>query len=180
MEFTAEIGDFVFIKQSTLEIYSKINTHVTRKNTRPNCLILKDAVREGIYWAVPLTSQSLDKYKERARKVPDRFKFYKFMGKENCFNISEMLPIIKSDIYNVYFANGKKVHIRQSDFNEINKLVMNIVSSPKRLSLVSQVDAPLLLMNAQTRYFQEKSRRQSKPRTVIFRPRTPKDRGRER
>ncbi len=167
---TVQMGDFVFIKEATLRHYAAIDPHIAQKNSRPNCLILKDPIRTGIYWAVPLTSQSLDKYKDRAVKFPDRYRFYHFLGKETCFNVSEMLPLIRSDIRNVYVANGKKVRIRADDFNDIFRHVHAIVRNPKRLAQVSWVQAPVLLMDAQSRY--EKEKQQRPKRTCILRKKT--------
>lgn len=170
-----ELGDFVFIKEQTLRRYAAICHHVAQKNTRPNCLVIEDPIRTGIYWAVPLTSKSLAKFKDRATRFPDRFRFYSFMGKETCFNISEMIPITKQDIRNIYRTGGKKVRIRKDDFRDIQTHVQKIIKSPKRLSLVSQIQAPVLLMEAEKTLSQAQEN-DSPPKKRIIGRHTPNDR----
>ena len=147
----AEMGDCIFIKPDVLVSYQKEAPNFPNKSTRPFCLVIADPKREGILWAVPITSSSLDKYKSRARRSPWKYRFYQLKGNENCFNLSQMFPIIQSDIKNVYILKGKKVQINKTDFYDLNRTVSSILQKEGMLSHVSNIQAPTLLQMAERR-----------------------------
>ena len=153
-----EVGDCIFVKPDILAQYQARIATFPQKNKRPCCLVLADPSREGIYWAVPITSSSIEKYKERAKRAPLKFRFYQFKGKENCFNVSQMFPIIKTDINNVYITKGVKAKIRKDDFQDLKRTVSAILTSPNTLRHVTNVDAPLLLQMVQHRLQMEQNR----------------------
>ena len=154
----AEVGDCIFVKPDILAQYQARVSTFPQKNNRPYCLVVADPTREGIYWAVPITSSSIEKYKDRAKKAPLKFRFYQFRGKENCFNVSQMFPIIRSDINNVYVTKGVKAKIRKDDFQDLERTVSSILASPNTLRHVTNINAPMLLEMAQRRFQIEQNR----------------------
>ena len=154
----AELGDCIFVKPDILAQYQARVETFPQENNRPYCLVVADPTRDGIYWAVPITSSSIEKYKQRAKRAPLKFRFYQFRGKENCFNISQMFPIIRSDISNVYVTKGVKARIRQDNFQDLERTVSSILTSSNTLSHITNINAPMLLEMAQRRLQIEQNR----------------------
>lgn len=152
------VGDCVFIKPDVLKSYQDRSPRFPKKNNRPSCMVVEDPVHKGIFWAIPLTSSSLDKYQERAKRDPLKYKFYKFGGEDRCFNISQMFPIIRSDVNNVYMRRGKKLTLSRKDLQDLEKTVSKILTTQNMLAQVSNVNAPILLQMAQRRLQIEQNR----------------------
>ena len=152
------VGDCVFIKPDILKSYQDRSPHFPQNDNRPSCMVVEDPVHKGIFWAVPVTSSSLDKYQERAKKSPIKYKFYKLGGADRCLNVSQMFPIIRSDVNNIYVRQGKKLTLSRKDFRDLEKTVSKILTTQNMLAQVSNVNAPILLQMAQRRLQIEQNR----------------------
>lgn len=154
----AKTGDFVFINNQVIRAYQAVSATFPGKSTRPLCIVVEDKKTQGIYWAVPVTSSSLDVYRQRAKKSPIKYRFYKLQGQDRCLNISQIFPILQSDITNVYQAKGKKVRLRSQDFRDLQQTVSKILQTKNMLMQVSNIQAPVLLQMAEKRLQMEQER----------------------
>ena len=152
------VGDCVFIKPAILQSYQERIPTFPQNNNRPSCMVVEDPNHEGIFWAVPVTSSSLERYKERARKTPMKYRFYKLGGEDRCLNVSQMFPIIKSDVNNIYVRKGKKFTLSRKDFQDLEETVCRILTTKNMLAQLSNVNAPMLLEMAQRRLQIEQNR----------------------
>lgn len=134
-------GLFAFLKTSSIEEYQRIaDGRIPCKQERPFCLVIKDPGNSSIFWAIPISSQ-VDIYKKRAEHAPDKFRFYRLMGHERCFNISSMIPIRSDDIHNIYERRGVPVKLALADFEDLYNHVSRILRTPDRWEVViSQVN----------------------------------------
>jgi len=158
-------GNLVFLKEEILHTFSALHERVPQKQTRPFCIVIKDHKMPDIYWAIPITSSSLEKYKERAKHAPNRFRFYRVKGKECCFNISEMLPVIKSDIKMPYTSKeGLTLSIKRKEVKVLNRIIAitHTVKGLKQLSRYENIQQMLEL--TQKRLLQQ----ENKPPTITF------------
>lgn len=135
-------GNFIFIKEDSFNEYQKIaNGYIPSKASRPFCLVISDPKNPNIYWAVPISSSSIERYKERALKAHDKFRFYPVLENERCFNLSCMIPILSSDVADIYKRQGRPVKLRDIYFSELKEHVLTVVKAPDRWkAVISQVN----------------------------------------
>lgn len=111
-----ELGRFYFISPKYFEQFPSATLMINRQvsdgqlHNRPYLLAFSD--KEGVYWAVPISSR-VDKFKEMyARKVHkykrcDTIDFCEVLGHTKAILIQNMTPVTDEYIQNTYFDGNK-------------------------------------------------------------------------
>lgn len=171
-------GELVFLKEDVLAKFHNLHHRVPEKVSRPFCVMIKDKKTADIYWAIPITSSSLDKYKSRAKHAPNRFRFYKVKGRECCFNVSEMLPVISEDISNKYMRGNTPLTLKTNETRELERIV-SVAKTLKGLHQLSRYENIDKMLDYTLTRLKSKEKEEERPRLIIHRT-SSKGMGRER
>jgi len=106
---------------------------------RPHYFFLKDIQTEGIYWAIPQSSQ-VEKYQRimQAKIARDRnhrcdtIVIGDFGGKQNAFLIQNMFPVLEKYVDHEHTIGGIGVHIHQALSEEIKTKASRVLSLHRR------------------------------------------------
>lgn len=106
---------------------------------RPHYFCLKDTSTEGIYWAIPQSTQTEKYEKLRLQKIEkdphnrcDTIIIGNYNCKPNAFLIQNMFPIIDKYIDHEHTVGGASVTIHQSLSEEIKTSAFRVLSLHRR------------------------------------------------
>lgn len=159
---TVQEGNFIFVARASFLNYQAIACgHLMSKSQRPFCVAVKDPKNSEMLWIVPVTSQ-VTQYKARLQRenAPDKYRFYRFLGREQCFNISRMFPIAESDVCHIFKAGSKPAALNNKDFQNLRKHVLSIVVAPTKWnSIMPGINIHKLHANVEQKIAREQQRK---------------------
>lgn len=121
--------------------------HIWNKAGRPFYYAVKDSA--GIYWLVPLSSQT-DNFRQkieteehkRGKGKCIRFHIGSIMGKTRAFRICDMLPVTDEYIEGAFYVNGKPYIAQDKDLiTVISRKARDYIKQLELGRMYSQVDA---------------------------------------
>ena len=100
------------------------------KNGRPSLIAIKDSKRDDVYWAVPRTRGSFEKYKIKYEKEINKRgfcdKFHIYNG--NVYMIQSLFPVSEDYISNAFTICGDEVKILGKNKKQIETKVKKTIA----------------------------------------------------